>query len=75
MADYYRNPTASAAIGSVDKEIARIRKRAKQLRSLRSQGRLTPAMLAAERQHCSGIFRRVLENELRKPFIPEGEEN
>ena len=75
MADYYRNPTASAAIGSVDKELARIRKRAKELRALRAQGRLTPAILAAARQQYTGLYRRVLENELRKPFPAAREEN
>ena len=65
MADYFRNPTASAAIGSVDKELYAARKEGRRLRSLRDQGRLTRQELDAARRRFAGLPRRVLENQLR----------
>lgn len=65
MANYYRDPTASAAIGAVDKELNIMRKRAARLRALQKQGRLTPGELAAARRQFTGIYRRMLEEALR----------
>ena len=39
--NHYSNPTANAAIGTVDREIRMMRKRAQQIKRLRRQGRLT----------------------------------
>ena len=65
MANYYRNPTASAAIGAVDKEINRARKHGKRLKALQAQGRLTPEALEEAKRRYTGLCRRVLENALR----------
>lgn len=63
---YYSNPTANAAIGAVDREIRIMKKRAKELRRLKAQGRLTPQIKAEARKQFPGIFYRfyleALEN-------------
>ena len=62
MSNYYSNPTANAAIGAVDKEIARMRKWARDLKKRRRQGRLTPQELARARRAFTGIHRHLLRN-------------
>lgn len=57
---YYRNPTESAAIGAVDREIRVLRKRAAQLRKLRKQGKLTQQELDRARLQFTGVYRRFL---------------
>ena len=66
---YYSNPTANAAIGSIDAEIRKLRKEAKRLGQLKRQGRLTPQMEAQARKRFVGIYRRFLEEAL----SPKGE--
>lgn len=58
---YYSDPTANAAIGSVDREIRMMRKRAEQLRTRRKKGLLTPAEVAWARKAFVGIHRRFLK--------------
>jgi hypothetical protein len=58
--NHYSNPTANAAIGTVDREIRRMRKRAQQIKRLRRQGRLTPQEEALARKQFVGIYRRFL---------------
>lgn len=53
---YYSNPTANAAMGAVDREIRIMKKRAKEIRRLRKQCRLTPQMQAEARKQFPGIF-------------------
>ena len=57
---HYSNPTANAAIGTVDREIRMMRKRAQQIKRLRRQGRLTPQEEALARKQFVGIYRRFL---------------
>ena len=58
------NPTANAAIGAVDKELAQMRKEAARLKALKRQGRLLPAQEQAARQKFTGIYKRLLEEAL-----------
>jgi hypothetical protein len=58
--NHYSNPTANAAIGTVDREIRVMRKRAQQIKRLRRQGRLTPQEEALARKQFVGIYRRFL---------------
>lgn len=58
--NHYSNPTANAAIGTVDREIRRMRKRAQQIKRLRRQGRLTLQEEALARKQFVGIYRRFL---------------
>jgi len=62
---HYSNPTANAAMGSVDKEIKEMRRRARQLRQLRLQGRLTREALEQANRQFVGIYRRFLLEALR----------
>ena len=57
---YYSNPTANAAIGTVDREIRMMRKRAEQIRRRRQKGLLTPGEEALARREFVGIYRRFL---------------
>ena len=61
---YYRNPTANAAIGTIDREIKQMRKRAEQIKRRRQQGLLTPAELARARRDFKGIYSRFLREAL-----------
>lgn len=58
------NPTANAAIGAVDKELAQMRKEAARLKALKRQGRLSPAAQQAARRRFTGIYKRLLEEAL-----------
>lgn len=61
---HYSDPTASAAIGAVDRELRRMRKEARRLRQLRDQGRLTREEELEARWRFKGIYRRLLEDAL-----------
>lgn len=61
---HYSNPTANAAIGSVDREIKMMRKRAEQIKRRRQKGLLTAQELAQARRQFVGIYRRFLREAL-----------
>lgn len=61
---YYRNPTANTAIGTVDREIRQLRKRADEIKRRRQQGLLTPQELAQARRQFKGIYSRFLREAL-----------
>lgn len=65
---YYSDPTASAAVGSIDREFSRLEKKAKRLRERFEAGRLSPDELDAAEAQFRGIYRHVLRNEFRKPL-------
>jgi hypothetical protein len=60
MSNHYSDPTASAAIGSIDREIRRMAKKADRIRDRRKAGRLTPAEHTDARREFHGIFRPLL---------------
>ncbi len=62
--NHFSNPTANAAIGSVDREIKMMRKRAEQIKRRRQKGLLTPHELALARREFVGIYRRFLREAL-----------
>ncbi len=57
---YYSNPTENAAVGTVDRELKRLQKLARQIRRRNRQGLLTEQELAAARRQFVGIYRRFL---------------
>jgi hypothetical protein len=57
----YSDPTANAAIGSINKEYNRLRKKATQIKALRQAGKLTKQQEAALQKEFAGIFRNLLE--------------
>ena len=61
---HYSNPTANAAIGTVDREIRMMRKRADQIKRRRQQGLLTPEELTQARKDYVGIYARFLREAL-----------
>ena len=61
---HYSNPTANAAIGTVDREIRVMRKRAEQIKRRRQNGLLAPEELAAARKQFIGIYARFLREAL-----------
>ena len=61
MANYYRDPTASAAIGAVDKEIHRMEKQAKCFRDIRRHRPLTTEEVNRAYSQFRGIHRRFLK--------------
>lgn len=61
---HYSNPTANAAIGSVDREIRMMRKRADQIKRRHKQGLLTLEELAQARKDYVGIYARFLREAL-----------
>lgn len=62
---HYSNPTANAAIGTVDREIRMMRKRAEQIKRRRQNGLLTPEELATARKQFVGIYARFLREALK----------
>ena len=65
MSNHRSDPTANAAIGAVDKELARMVKRAEKIRRLRRQGRFAPEDEAKARKEFVGIYRRLLNDALK----------
>ena len=61
---HFSNPTANAAIGSVDREIKMMRKRAEQIKRRREKGLLTPQELEQARREFVGIYKRFLREAL-----------
>lgn len=61
---HYSNPTANAAIGTVDREIRMMRKRAEQIKRRRKNGQLTNEELALARKQFVGIYARFLREAL-----------
>lgn len=62
--NHYSNPTANAAIGTIDRELKMMRKRAKFLKERKQKGLLTPAEEACARKQFVGIYRHILQNAL-----------
>ena len=61
---YYSNPTANAAIGSVDQELRLLKKWAKQIRKRRQLGLLTQEEIARAQKQFVGVYRRFLKEAL-----------
>lgn len=77
MSKTYSDPTASAAIGSLDKELARMDKKVKALRALRKEGLLTPeAEHRARSRFPTAMVRRLFDAAMAAPDpAQEQEEN
>jgi hypothetical protein len=62
--NYYSDPTASMAIGNINREFSKHTKKAKNLAKLYKQGRLSPEALEQARSQFKGLYRHVLDNVL-----------
>ena len=63
---YYSDPTAAAALGEINREFSRLEKKARRLRRLYEEGKLSDEALAREQAHFKGIYRHVLNNVLKE---------
>ena len=61
---HYSNPTANAAIGTVDREIRTMRKLAEKIKQRRKSGQLTAEELMQVRKKFVGIYARFLREAL-----------
>ena len=66
---YYSDPTASMAVGHVSKEFSKYEKKAKSLRKLYKEGKLSEEALEKSYSEFTGIYRHVLD----RVFWEEGE--
>ena len=66
---YYSDPTASMAVGNVSKEFSKYEKKAKSLRKLYKEGKLSEEALEKAYSEFTGIYRNVLD----RVFWEEGE--
>lgn len=66
---YYSDPTASMAVGNVNKEFSKYVKKARELRKLYKQGKLSEEALEKAHSQFPGIYRHVLD----RVFWEEGE--
>ena len=65
--NHYSDPTAARALSGINREFSRLEKRAKKLRRLRDEGRITPEALEKAQEEFTGLYRHVLTLELNKP--------
>lgn len=63
---HYSNPTENAAIGTVDRELRQMRKRAARLKERSQKGLLTPQELVRAKREFIGIYRPLLREALGK---------
>ena len=61
---YYSDPTAAKALGEINKEFSRLERKAKKLRKLLKEGRLSAESLENAQSQFKGIYRHVLNNVL-----------
>ena len=65
---YYSDPTASAAVGGINREFSRMEKKAKRLCRLWKEGKISDEKLEQAQEQFTGIYRRVLRNALYKTW-------
>lgn len=63
---HYSDPTAAKALGSINREFSRLEKKAKALRRLWQEGKLSSEDLAKAQSQFTGIYRHVLTNVLKE---------
>lgn len=57
---YYSDPTAQKAIGNVNREFSRLEKKAKKLKKLFSEGKISEKDLEKANSEFKGIYKNVL---------------
>lgn len=61
---YYSDPTAAKALGGINREFSRLEKKAKRLRELLKEGKISPETLENAQAQFKGLYRHVLTNVL-----------
>ena len=64
---HYSDPTANRALGGINREFARLEKKAKRIHQRLKEGKMTPEQLQKAQAEFTGIYRHVLTIELNKP--------
>ena len=64
---HYSDPTANRALSGINREFGRLEKRAKKLKKLWKEGKISDEQLDAAHAEFTGIYRHVLDFELAKP--------
>lgn len=70
---YYSDPTAAQALGGINREFSRLEKKAKRLRKLRDESKISPEALERAQEQFTGIYRNVLALALAKENKEERE--
>lgn len=65
MSYLHSDPTANAAVGSIDRELRQMRKEAERIRALRRNNALTREEEQRARRRFIGIYRPLLEKALK----------
>lgn len=61
---YYSDPTAARALGGINREFSRLEKKAKRLRQLFEEGKISQKDLDRAQSQFTGIYRHVLNHVL-----------
>ena len=61
---YYSDPTASKALGEINREFSKLEKKAKMLRKLLKEGKISLEDIEKAQTQFKGIYRHVLDNVL-----------
>lgn len=64
--NYYSDPTASMALGNINREFARLEKKAKKLYKRLENGTISDTELEKEQAQFKGIYQHVLTNVIKK---------
>ena len=64
---YYSDPTANKALSGINREFSRLEKKAKNLRRLYREGKITDRDLEKAQAQFTGIYRHVLTHVLSEP--------
>ena len=57
---YYSDPTANMAIGNINKEFSKLEKKAKRLRKLLEEGKISAETVERAQAQFKGLYRHVL---------------
>lgn len=62
---FHSDPTANAAIGSINREFTKFEKKAKRLRKLLKEGKIKQDDIEKAQSQFTGIYRHILKNALK----------
>lgn len=63
---YYSDPTAAAALGNINREFSRLERKAKKLKKLLDEGKISKEAFDKAGEQFTGLYRHVLTNALEK---------
>ncbi len=62
----YSDPTAAAAMGNINREFSRLEKKAKLLRKLLQEGKISPKTVERAQAEYTGIYKHILTRVLKE---------